>query len=462
MGNSKTRFFITFFLYLILMWVFDIPYETVTGAILCTFLFWQLLLKINDALVFREIILIAFISQASLIPSYFYFYYEPIMEGAQYEVYIPTGYLNMSLACSIIFFIVFYLIPKKDYQKEKLDYVYTNIRNNESPHQLLIFVGIVSLLGLQLMIPGIAFIFKILSELLVVGLLYFSFKRKRKLLILLYLTAQLLYGLQFSMLGTFFITTFLFGVYYAFLYPFSKFKKVAIIFIGFSTLLLFQTVKHGYRFAKWYRQGELAHASSFTVWKTLIVDQLTSEDGLFNQHAISGLLGRLNQGYLSGLTFEHVPKNEPFANGETIGMAVASALVPRIFWPDKPEAGGQEMMKKYAGVTMINGTSMNIGIIGEAYVNFGIIGGVIFFFVFCFLLRLLYVKVLLRIATDKPHILLWFIPLLKPMIDLVGNDMLYTVNYLAKSFVVLLIVFHLVHSKFFKTLTKTLATTVTP
>jgi hypothetical protein len=453
-NKSKTRFLLTSGVFLIFLWVFKLPIETLVGGMLCAFLFWQLLAKINHSLVFRELILIAFISQALLIPSYFYYYYEPILEGPQYEINIPDAYMLMATPACLIFFLVFYTIPRKFLETERLKRVAKQIDANKSPHQLLIFLGIFGLLGIRLLIPGLGFVFKIISELLIVGLLYFTFKQKNKLLIFTYLLIQFLFMVSSSMIGAFFISTFLFGIYFTHLFPISNFKKVLLIFFGASTLLLFQTIKHGYRFAKWYSQGDLAYASSFEVWKTLIMRQLESDDGVFNKDAIAGLLGRLNQGYLSGLTFDHVPENEPFANGETIGMAVASALVPRIFWPDKPTAGGQLMMKRYAGVTMINGTSMNIGLIGEAYVNFGIFGGLVFILIFTLLLRLLYVRLLLRIAIKKPHILLWFIPLVRPMIDIVGNDLLYTVNYLFKSFLVLIIIYYIIDSNFFGVIQK--------
>ena len=66
-----------------------------------------------------------------------------------------------------------------------------------------------------------------------------------------------------------------------------------------------------------------------------------------------------------------------------------SALIPRIFFAEKPVAGGQAYMAKYAGM-FLSGTSMDLGYAGEMYANFGYWGGLVGCAVYCLAFALLF------------------------------------------------------------------------
>ena len=77
----------------------------------------------------------------------------------------------------------------------------------------------------------------------------------------------------------------------------------------------------------------------------------------------------------------NVPSQTPFARGETIRNALVASVFPRFLYPDKPIAGGRENMENYAGISLNENTSMDISQVGEAYANFGEMGGIIMMFV---------------------------------------------------------------------------------
>jgi hypothetical protein len=54
--------------------------------------------------------------------------------------------------------------------------------------------------------------------------------------------------------------------------------------------------------------------------------------------------------------------------------------LPRIIAPNKLNAGDRTIFMKYSGMHLRPGTSMGLSSLGDAYVNFGIIGGAIFMF----------------------------------------------------------------------------------
>jgi hypothetical protein len=65
------------------------------------------------------------------------------------------------------------------------------------------------------------------------------------------------------------------------------------------------------------------------------------------------------------------PGMADFAQGSTF-VDAAVAMVPRSLWPDKPViAGSGDLVSDYTGITFAAGTSVGVGQVLEAYVNFG-------------------------------------------------------------------------------------------
>jgi hypothetical protein len=104
-----------------------------------------------------------------------------------------------------------------------------------------------------------------------------------------------------------------------------------------------------------------------------------------------------------------VPKTEPYANGETIFSAIATAIVPRVLWPNKPVAGKKDFYR-FTGYRL-KGTSMGITPIGEAYANYGARGGIITMFFYGLFLAWVF-RVIIKRSLYKDSLLIIFIPLI--------------------------------------------------
>jgi hypothetical protein len=104
-----------------------------------------------------------------------------------------------------------------------------------------------------------------------------------------------------------------------------------------------------------------------------------------------------------------VPDVEPFANGSEMYKILEAAILPRILAPDKLRAGDREIFRKYSGIGIQAGTSMALSSIGDAYVNWGIFGGVIFMFVLGFVFSEV-LNYFHKYSMDYP-ILILFVPL---------------------------------------------------
>lgn len=84
---------------------------------------------------------------------------------------------------------------------------------------------------------------------------------------------------------------------------------------------------------------------------------------------------RLNQDYLIGAAVEYIGSGfSEYARGATFWDALA-AVIPRALWPNKPVVGGSgDLVSTYTGIRFADGTSVGIGQVLEAYVNFGSVG----------------------------------------------------------------------------------------
>ncbi len=90
---------------------------------------------------------------------------------------------------------------------------------------------------------------------------------------------------------------------------------------------------------------------------------------------------RLNQNYYVGLAARRIERGQAeYLRGESVWEGIL-ALVPRVFWPDKPVYGGSpQIVSKMTGLRFNSRTSIGVGQVMEFQINFGTPGVVIGFF----------------------------------------------------------------------------------
>jgi hypothetical protein len=199
---------------------------------------------------------------------------------------------------------------------------------------------------------------------------------------------------------------------------------LAVLSMGF----LIQITKHDYRQA--IREDENASASLFFDMASDRALSIT-DTGIDADNHIEGIVTRLNQGWIISALIAHVPLIEPFANGETVRDAVVASLIPRVLMPGKAEAGGGAIFSRFTGIEISSGTSMNISILGEAYVNFGSTWAP--FFMALFGLTLATISwVTLRLSFRYP-ILFALAPMIFVQALKAETDLVTVLNYLTKA-----------------------------
>ena len=158
------------------------------------------------------------------------------------------------------------------------------------------------------------------------------------------------------------------------------------------------------------------------------------------QHPVSPkildvVVSRLNQGQLMSFALRYVPAQQPFVHGETILSAAKGALIPRLFWPDKPKAGGVENIRRFMGIENLH-YSFNLGVVGEAYVNYNT-GFVFVLFLVCYVL---FFRLLLFWMISQSQVfpfLLLLLPSLFFMVNFVENDVALMLNHVVKQVMLL-------------------------
>ncbi len=102
----------------------------------------------------------------------------------------------------------------------------------------------------------------------------------------------------------------------------------------------------------------------------------------FNRQQQVDLDDRLNQNYFVGLAARRIERGQvSYLEGESLWEGLL-ALIPRVFWPEKPVYGGSpHIVSKMTGLHFNSQTSIGVGNVMELQVNFGYPGIVVGFFV---------------------------------------------------------------------------------
>ncbi|MEO9069528.1 MAG: hypothetical protein ABI261_00745, partial [Ginsengibacter sp.] len=153
--------------------------------------------------------------------------------------------------------------------------------------------------------------------------------------------------------------------------------KGAFVF-GFLTLaLLVQQLKGDYRKSVW-GEGQQGGVEAFN--KSVYQNENTG--GIFSPQKLGESNIRINQGFIVTHIMNTVPSKVPYEYGAELWKILYSAIMPRILAPDKLNAGDRDIFIKYSNMYLFPGTSMALSSMGDFYINFGIIGGIICMFFF--------------------------------------------------------------------------------
>lgn len=207
-------------------------------------------------------------------------------------------------------------------------------------------------------------------------------------------------------------------------------KKLGIFVLAAIFFIILQNVKVSYRNEIWANKEY--EGSKLGLFSNLFWENLQKGDELItNTDAFFPVYTRANQGYVVAMVMLKIPKEKPYDGGSLLTLNFASAFVPRFLWPDKPEAGGKFNMKYYTGYD-IEGFSMNVGPLGEAYGSFGPQLGVVYMFFLGLFIRWVY-RLVFKIVEKLPLLVCWIPVMFYQVISSSETDSLTAFNSIVKS-----------------------------
>jgi hypothetical protein len=205
----------------------------------------------------------------------------------------------------------------------------------------------------------------------------------------------------------------------------SFWKKLTwFVIISFLVLSL-QSVKGT------FRSGTNNQNRAFYLFE-LLIDETSKGYQSYSSDRFFSFYTRANQGFMVAKVINFIPKNKAFDNGKYLGTAFLSSLIPRIFWIDKPNAGGKFTTKYFTGEELVGNTSMNVSPVGEAYGSFGPIIGIIYMGVLALFIRTAYIT-FLSLSNQIPLLIFWFPVVFFQVTYSMETDSLQIFNSLIKS-----------------------------
>lgn len=401
---------------------------------------WQLLTKINKGFPIFQLTIVLYVLQYLVAPFFDYnynFYWRELMA-------VPANvYFNFTFIAVLAFAFGLFCVTSK------LRFEITNIEQNKASllGRVLIIIGVsakIMTLYLPDTVEAFFYFFKLFIGIGIYALV-FSDKKIDKLFILFFSLFLGIYSVISTEILNFIVFALFLSMFLSLKYKFSIKLKLVLIIIGFIFLNLYQSFKIEYREVAWNDEVSFSEKvnslSSFinkeTIATTFNFDFKNNRPFIYTMH-------RLNQGWQTSMVYRHVPHQVNYEYGQDFINDVLSSFVPRIFWKNKKKVNDKDRFRYYTGWHINNTTTMNIGVIGDFYINFGKVGTVIAMLIFGILLALLRRFFVLKFININPINIIW-LPFIFTYLIRPGNDFYMVFNHIVKSMFVLLLVFLMIY-----------------
>lgn len=318
---------------------------------------------------------------------------------------------------------------------------------------IFIFVGLFSSLIANFFWSDLAFIFYIIGGFKFIGLFAIILQSRKtpifilSIILISVISTSLLEGMFHDLLTWIIFLSCISAIRYKYNITF----KIIGILIFLIIAITIQLLKGDYRTKI---AGNQKGAGIETFAK--LAQKKNSESGIFNLKKLAEQNVRINQGFIITNIMSIVPEKIPFSNGQELLLLLKAAFLPRFLSPDKLKAGDKSLFTKYSGIELSEGTSMALGSLGDAYVNFGIGGGCVFMFTLGFFYNFV-IKLFYKNSMKYP-ILLLFTPLVFYYPIRPDCDLQTILGHLIKSCFIIFIMIKIWKSVFFENINKKIKT----
>lgn len=323
----------------------------------------------------------------------------------------PITYYYYAVPSVLIFYLIITQQFKAYRTKEYMIFVIKKIKERYDIKKIIILFSIISffsslLLGRLLVLNHIFTLGTQLLTIILILTLLLDTKKTKKIVFIFVIGLLLLNTLRTGMFSELVFSLLFYALFWVMINGLSNKIKIILPIIAIILFFFLQLFKGDYRKETWSVDQKV---NNFDIALSVIENINNEFNSDYLKLKITYTLMRLNQAHSTSRALRYVPEVESYAYGETILSAFLS-LIPRVFWPDKPELSDREMVIKYGKHTPDGNTTMGIAQLGESYVNFGYIGGALFFGVYGFFIAYTLSFLVSKSINGKPYIL--FIPII--------------------------------------------------
>ena len=294
-----------------------------------------------------------------------------------YKMQIPETEYFLYAIPAVLAFILGLHINAGHYRGEIIDQ--KRVKLFVDKHPLLpytfIIIGFLASIVAGKFSSDLAFVFYLLGSFKFIGLFMLILGTKQLKIFPLILvigsivSSSLGSGMFHDLITWFVFTASVFAIKYKFTFKTKIIGLSAFVFIA----LTIQLLKSSYRTVTGSGQAS-AGAETFAK----LYEKQSEQNGVFNFNSLAEANVRINQGFIITNIMKTVPDKVEFQNGAEMYQIFESAILPRILAPNKLNAGDRAIFAKYSQIAVAPGTSMGLSSLGDAYINWGTIGGTIF------------------------------------------------------------------------------------
>lgn len=362
--------------------------------------------KIGKEIPIRELMVFILSLQMLISPLIAYHYFDNDME---FLMFVNEGTYILFILFYIIMFSIGLFIPLAKNTTLGTQYKVLDSINNSKIGLFLIVFGFTSQFVSKFTPSSLQFVFYLFSYSKLIGAIFLIFSQNRfKYLLLAGVFGQFAYTI---ISGGLFYDLIIWGF---FLYMALEIKikssftrKIIFSIIGITSLMFLQSIKSDYRKEIWDndQQKEVSNFETFID----VANQSSEEREKSN---FENLITRLNTGWITSSVMAYVPTFQGFTNGTLLLEDLKSVILPRIIAPNKKSVGGKEnraKFEKFTGRMLGDDTTMRIGVIADAYINFGPLGGGVLMLVFGLVLNLVFKFLRNKFFNSIDYLWLFFI-----------------------------------------------------
>lgn len=309
-------------------------------------------------------------------------------------------YFTYSISTVTILFLALFVFQKN--KKNTIVHRVISKMKNEDQQNYNGFIGIrflaigvvMSLINSLFIIPVISVILGFMWNLIPIGLIYllFSNTKQRYLFLAFGVLYLLILGVKSGLFFHTVIWTLILSIFFFLKHPVRSIIKIAVVLALLPVFAILQVSKTQFRAQTWTDKEVKESKSSILIREF----NKSSKKMNFAKNADLALIPiavRLNQAHIDAKVMKNIPKHKKFQNGATILKSFLSVFVPRPLWPNKYGYNNEKMIT-LANYKDAKNAFFTVSMQGEAYANFGYLGGGIFLVLYLFCLKWFYIKVL--------------------------------------------------------------------